>query len=216
MILLSDFDGTITTKDSISTIGFYNKAFPEYKKELISVRNDFLNSNLDAEEKTLGYAKKELELLSKYLKENSYVNDSLYDLFRLRKGFNDLVKFTKDYGYELIISSSGIGNVILEVLKRNNIDNSNIRVISNFYDSNYDFDLKNIVYSRKKYNNYILSKKNENFILIGNHPCDRNMLPLYLEPTLSIGFCDKIYECFNYNLEEKNGFDDVVRLIKKA
>ncbi len=216
MILLSDFDGTITTKDSISTIGFYYKVFPEYKEELKNIRNKFLNSNLDTEQKTLMYAKKELELLSKYLKENSYVNDSLYDLFRLRKGFNDLVKFTKDYGYELIISSSGIGNVILEVIKRSNIDASNIVVISNFYDFNYEFDLKNIVYSRKKYNNYILSKKNENFILIGNHPCDRNMLPLYLEPMLSIGFCDKMYESFNYNLGEEKGFDDAIKLIKKV
>lgn len=216
MIILSDFDGTITTKDSISTIGFYNRAFREYQEELRSIRNNFLNSDLDTEEKTLGYAKMELELLSKYLKQNASIDESLYELFKIRKGFKDLTNFLKDYGHELIISSSGVGNVILEVIRRNNIDSSGMMIVSNFYNSNYEFDLKNIVYSRRKYNDYILSKERENFILIGNHPCDRNMLPIYMKPMLSFVFSNENYEGFNYNLKEKDGFDDVVRLIKKV
>ena len=76
--------------------------------------------------------------------------------------------------------------------------------------------IRDIIYSRKKYNEYILKKKNEGFVLIGNHPSDRNMLPLYINPLLSIGFNDKEIKCFDYTLSDSASFDDVIRLIKKV
>lgn len=215
MVIISDFDGTITYKDSISTIGLFNMAFPQFKEELKQIRSELLESGLSSEIITLKYAKKELKLLSKYLKQYS-VDDSMYDLFKIRNGFKDLVSFAKEWDSELIISSSGIGNVISSVLKKNEIDDSFIKIVANFYNFNYEFNFSDIIYSRKKYNDYILGKKNEKFILIGNHPSDRNMLPTYINPLLSVGFNDKKMEYFDYTFDDGASFDDTIRLIKKV
>lgn len=215
MVIISDFDGTITYKDSISTIGLFNMVFPQYKEELKRIRFELSKLNLSSEIITLKYAKEELKLLSKYLK-NYDIDDSLYELFKIRDGFKDLISFTKEKRYEFIISSSGIGNVISKVLTKNEIDSEFIKIIANYYNFNYEFNFSDIIYSRKKYNEYILKKKNEGFVLIGNHPSDRNMLPLYINPLLSIGFNDKEIKCFDYTLSDSASFDDVIRLIKKV
>lgn len=214
MIILSDFDGTITSNDSISTIGLYNRIYPEYMKELRIIRNELINSKLNSEIITLKYAKIQLELLSKYLKENDNVDESLYDFFKLRGGFENLINYVNRFHHELIICSSGIGNVINKVIEKNDIDNTNIKIISNFYNLNNEFDLNNIIYSKVKYNDYILKRIESDFILIGNHPSDINMLPTYKKPVTSFGFSDKKLDCFDYTFDDSSSFDNVLRLIK--
>ena len=139
MVIISDFDGTITYKDSISTIGLFNMVFPQYKEELKRIRFELSKLNLSSEIITLKYAKEELKLLSKYLK-NYDIDDSLYELFKIRDGFKDLISFTKEKRYEFIISSSGIGNVISKVLTKNEIDSEFIKIIANYYNFNYEFN----------------------------------------------------------------------------
>lgn len=216
MIIVSDFDGTITSPKTLSTIGVFRKMFPNYRSEMSNYREYLETLGLDSETKTLLYAKKELQLLSSYLKQGN-IDDSLFNNIVLRNQFKLFIDYISSRDIKFLISSSGIANVIKHVLDNNNIYYDNIKIYSNFYNEQYDFDLDKIIYSRKKYNQDLINEieHDDKILLMGNYPSDINMLPKYIKPTTTMCFSNTKYECFDYMFREDDSYGQAISLLKK-
>lgn len=216
MIIISDFDGTITNPKTLSTIGVFRKMFPNYKSEMANYSEYLETLNFDSETKTLLYAKKELQLLSSCLKQGN-IDDSLFNNIVLRNQFKLFIDYISSRDIKFLISSSGIANVIKHVLDNNNIYYDNIKIYSNFYNEQYDFDLDKIIYSRKKYNQDLINEiePGKKIVLMGNYPSDINMLPEYIKPTTTMCFSNTKYDYFDYIFKEDDSYGQAISLLKK-
>lgn len=138
--IITDFDHTITSKDSESSWEVFQHVLPqEYLKESTKDAKYYLpfenNEKIDKEKKTLlmdEWYTKHLNLLIKYKLTSPDIKKSLKNkTINLRKDAQELFKTAYEYNIPIIILSAGISNIIEEFLKENNCLYDNVYIISN-------------------------------------------------------------------------------------
>lgn len=187
--LLIDFDHTITTFESQTSIGVFTKIL---NQKYVKLKNK-IDSKVDSCHNPL-YLKflwfKKIYLL-KIFGAKKYINKAI-KYFMINPNFIKLFNYCKKNRIKIIICSSGYKPLIEEVLRKNNLNY--IKVIGNE-------KLFRIITPLNK-NKYIDSKI-ENPIIIGDNMADINMSKT---KKLSIGICNDLYEYDNL----KQSFDYVV------
>lgn len=242
--ILIDFDHTITSKDSLNSWAilenskFMSKSFTNAAKKLVDTyypyELDYSISN-DVKSKYLNeWYYKNMDLLYKYNLTKPILLECVNDC---NTKFHDGCKEFLDYMYKLnapvIIMSAGIGNVIIELLKKYNCLYSNIHVFSNFIQFKNDKMVHfsdNIIHTSNKsisvlpldLQSEILSK--DYVLIFGDLIEDLNMVPKEsLKNCLSFGFLenniDKNLEfykkAFDVVLTDNSSFVDVMDILTK-
>lgn len=142
--IVTDFDRTITSGDSKSSwslfaySGYMPAQYIEKREELYKiyrpVENNLSISREYREEKMKEWWDKHLEILVEYNLSEKIVQSIAFDEkhMHLRDDAAEFLSTCKDYNIPVIIISAGIGNIILEFLKHNEVLYDNIYIISNF------------------------------------------------------------------------------------
>lgn len=187
--LLIDFDHTITTFDSQTSIGVFSKIL---NQKYVKLKNK-IDSKVDSCNSPL-YLRflwfKKIYLL-KVFNAKKYINRAI-KYFMINPNFIKLFNYCKKNRIKIIICSSGYKPLIEEILRQNDL--YYIKVIGNE-------KLFRIITPLNK-NKYIDSKI-ENSIIIGDSMADINMSKT---KKLSIGICNNLYEYDNL----KQIFDYVI------
>ena len=215
--IVTDFDKTVTAPNSESTIGVFSKFLPQSYVESKSLINEreieiFNNTIISDTKKALLLEeiwKEKLMLLSKYLKTQKLINEiSDSKLFVFRDEAIEAINYLQKK-YQVVIISSGIGNLVSQLLKDNGCFTEKIKIFSNFYNfSTFCFDMQNCIFPSKQGNVYykkeIYGKK---LVLFGDTIEDLNMAPDDKNLLFSIGFLDEQYDKY---LELYNRLFDMV------
>lgn len=187
--LLIDFDHTITTFDSQTSIGVFAKIL---NQKYVKLKNK-IDSKVDSCHNPL-YLKflwfKKIYLL-KVFDAKKYINKAI-KYFMINPNFIKLFDYCKNNRIKIIICSSGYKPLIEAVLRKNNLNY--IKVIGNK-------KLFRIITPLNK--NKFIGSKIENPIIIGDNIADINMSKT---KKLSIGICNNLYEYDNL----KQIFDYVI------
>ncbi|MBR1413588.1 MAG: hypothetical protein IJ574_02850 [Bacilli bacterium] len=220
--VVTDFDNTITTKDSNTTFSLFGASglYPEeYNLERQKhydyyrpLELDLSLSNEDRLKLSIEWLMASFNLMLKYQVKESDIEKiiSFKDSLKLRKQAIEFIKLLNIHEIPLIINSAGVGNFIIESLKQNGCYDKNIFVNSNMlqFKNNEIVDkLDPIVHNMNKYDinlpneykNKLLNK--EYAIVIGDQISDVNMAKkLPKKDTLSMGFLESNVE------ENRNAF----------
>lgn len=164
-IIIIDFDNTITTKDSETSIGVFNKLLDmEYVNKKRKIDKKISKSKI----LLTYYWNKKIKLLKKYI-NNKSIKESI-NYFKPNKKIIDLLNNTNS---KIIVCSSGYKKIIKIFL-----DNNNIKY--NYLLAN---DLENNIFNtitpnnKYKFVNKITKRLTKNkYILIGDLPSDNNMI----------------------------------------
>ncbi len=162
--VIIDFDHTLTTKESIASMGIIpqflgGECWEERMKIFEYYRPLELDYTIEENEKRKimkEWAGKSFRLLSKYLTSQKIIEDALKDAnIHLRLGAKEFLKDLYDKNVPVIIMSAGVGNLIKEFLKINDVLFDNMILISNF------FEIKDV----KSYINTdnLISSSNKNY-----------------------------------------------------
>lgn len=221
-----DFDHTLTSKDSIASMGIIPQFLGgECWKERIKIFEYYRPLELDytieqnkKREIMREWASKSFRLLSKYLTSQKIIEDALKNAnIHLRLGAKEFLKDLYDKNVPVVIMSAGMGNLIKEFLKINGVLFDNIILISNFFeikDNKSYIDIDNLISaSNKNYSKVpeeirkVLNSK-EKILLCGDIVEDIRMIDEeQKDKTLTIGFLD--YNIDN-NLDIYNKTFDIV------
>ncbi len=224
--VIIDFDRTITTGASDASLGIIpqflgGECLKERLKNYQHYRPLELDYTIEKEEKRRimkEWATKTFTILSKYLTSEDIIVNSLKDAnMHLRKGVKEFFKEMYENNIPVVIMSAGVGNLIKEFLKKEEVLYSNIILISNFFEfkgnKSYIDTEKLMASSNKDYSKIpedirkILDKK-ENILLCGDIVEDIRMIDNKQRyKTLAIGFLDHNIED---NLEIYNNNFDIV------
>ena len=141
--ILMDFDRTITSKDSLGSWSvlenpkFMNENFRLESKKLVDIyypyELDYSISN-DVKAKYLNeWYYKNMDLLYEYNLTKSILLNCINDCnTKFHDGCKEFLYYMYKLNIPIIIISAGIGNVIIELLKKYDCLYSNINVFSNF------------------------------------------------------------------------------------
>jgi len=212
-----DFDHTLTTKESIASMGIIPQFLGgECWKERIKIFEYYRPLELDytieenkKREIMKEWAGKSFNLLSKYLTSQKIIEDALKNAnIHLRLGAKEFLKDLYDKKVPVVIMSAGVGNLIKEFLKINDVLFDNIILISNFFeikDNKSYIDTDNLISSSNKNYSKVPEeirealKNKEKILLCGDIVEDIRMVDdEQKNKTLTIGFLD-------YNID--NNFD---------
>lgn len=223
--VITDFDGTLTTGKSLSSMGI----IPQYLGgECLKQRSEIFNYyrpleldyTIEAKEKQKimkEWARRSFTLLSKYITkeivENSLKNPNMW----LRDGVKEFLEDMNNKNIPVIVMSSGMGNVVKAFLEKEGCMFDNIRIVSNFFefkDGKTYIELDNIMAtSNKEYERIpvqireVIETKNK-ALLFGDLIEDIKMVDKErITNTLTIGFLDSNVE---QNLEKYNNNFDIV------
>src|SRR4030042_541684 len=218
--VISDFDKTLTSNidpQSSTSYDLIDKGLEPsgFKKKASAMMNYYYPIEMSSTIPLKAKIKKMEAWLEKYfslalkcgisrkLIEDSVENNHL----KLRKGTKEFFKTLSKQNIPLLVFSAGVGNMILENLRKNDLLTENVHIISNFF--NFDKNGRAISYTRPlvhvfnknetlirstPYKKQTMSRKN--FILIGDSLGDLTMVEgLKHECVIKIGF-------FNYELKE--------------
>lgn len=241
--VVADFDRTITTKDSNTTFslfaisGLYSE---EYLKGMIENYNYYrpleLDINITEEEKIKvlkNWQQASYKLMLKHKVKESDITKILQNkkALTLRKGVIDFIKFLNDKNIPIVVSSAGIGNFIIELLKKYDCYSNNVCVYSNmlkFKDNKIIDDFGKLIHSMNKNEieipeEFIKRLKSKRYaIVIGDQLSDINMAKnLPKEDILSFGFLEAnveeskqlFYDSFDVVLTESESFNEIKRLL---
>ena len=224
--IITDFDRTLTTKESEPSIGIVPTYLGgECLEERMKIFNYYRPLELDY---TLGIAEKQkimkewanksFTLLSKYITEDN-INKSLENAnMHFRKGVKEFLIKMNNMNVPVIIMSSGVGNIVKGFLEKEKCLFNNIKIVSNFYEFKNGetyIDLENIMatvnkeYKRIPENISKEIEKKESGLIFGDLIEDIKMAnEEKLLNTITFGFLDvKVEE----NLEAyRNNFDVVI------
>ena len=224
--IITDFDRTLTTKESEPSIGIVPKYLGgECLEERMKIFNYYrpleLDYTLDVMEKQKimkEWANKSFTLVAKYITEDN-INKALENAnMHFRKGVKEFLIKMNTMNIPVIIMSSGVGNIVKAFLEKEECLFNNIKIVSNFYefkDGETYIDLKNIMatvnkeYKRIPENIRKDIEQKENGLIFGDLIEDIKMAnEEKLSNTITFGFLDvKVEE----NLEAyKNNFDVVI------
>lgn len=172
-IAVFDFDWTITTQESNSSIGVFTNYLPKSYINKKKVLDYFTNKAKGyIFYKIIWYMK--LHLLSRYYDKTLVESIDYVNEFKLNdKCIKIIDKFRKN-NIHIIIYSSGMYEIIRKVLSTYNIDLNGIDIISN--DINYETKIikKNIISPKKDKldlnNNYVIlfGDKNDDLMIANN------------------------------------------------
>ncbi len=242
--VVADFDNTITAKQSntsfslFSKSGFYPKEYLEERtKNYEHYRPLELDPKINDEEK-LKIVKEWQEASYKLLLKYEVKESDIPKILRgnngliLRDGAIDFINLLNKNEIPLIISSAGLGNFIIELLKMYECYSENIFIYSNmlkFSDDKIIPSIDNIIHSMNK-NDIELPKDyyekingKDNVVVIGDQLSDLNMVKkLPKENTISFGFLEsnvdenkKLFEdCFDVTLTNNESFDSIIKTLK--
>lgn len=241
--VIADFDQTITTKTSNTTLSLYSKS-GLYPKTYLEERNANYNyyrpleidPKITDQEKYLleeEWANKSYNLMLKYKVRESDINKilNMENALTLRKDFDKFVTSLYENNIPLIISSAGCGNFIEGLLKKNNCYYENIYIHSNMFKFVNDVIVDNNIHILHAMNKNEINLPNEFFkkinnkkyaIIIGDQTSDIYMAKnLPKEDIISFGFLeskveenDALYhEKFDVVLKE-TGFGEINKILK--
>lgn len=241
--ILSDFDNTLTHKDSFTSWNVFNlnKQMSEnYKLESGILFRDYgpLENapNISENERYKlmeEWWNKHLELFMKYNLNQNFIEQAIDNNYIfLKDGAIDFIEITTQNDIPFIVLSGGIGNIIEKFFENLELENDNLQVISNFleFDENGNIDRlpnkiihgmnKNIAEMSNDMKNKIDSKRYK--ILIGDtlgdiHMVDENEL----DSTISIAFVkdeseqilNKFSKTFDIILTGNNNFNDIMEIL---
>lgn len=195
--IVVDFDHTITTYDSKTTIGVFSsilgKKYSDLKEK---IDQKVMESNNSVKTKYLWL--KKIFLLKKY-KANDNLTKAL-KYFKIRNSFQKLYHYCKEKNIKIIICSSGYRPLIKKILELNNY--VNIEIIAN------ENILKVITpINKRKY----IHTKSKSLMIIGDEISDSKMSG---DRSVKVGICNDLNE---YN-KFKKYFDyvlvDEIRTLK--
>lgn len=204
LCIVTDFDKTITSNESASSIGVFSEFLPkQYADEKAKIMEQeekitVSDSILDVQKEQLLHFIwiKKLKLLKEFLNNYKVVNDIVSSgKFVFRNDAIETINYLQKR-YQVIINSSGFGNLIIELLKRKGCRFDNLIIISNFIENDV-LDFSSIIDPYRKYNNAYIKYINnyKNFVLLGDSLSDLSMLPLDLNKIL-VGFLDCEYDTY--------------------
>lgn len=198
--IVLDFDYTMTNFSSYSSIGvFSNYLDDDYKKKKAKIDKK-IQANISNEKVVENYWKKKFLLLKEFVSEKTIKKIVEDNCFIIREEMVDLLKYASKKNVHVSIVSSGCREIIIEVLKKNDIYFDNLVILANeifsvndyvitphnkikyidnrfkqyimFGDSSGDFDLNKKTYN-VLYSPFKKNDKKYNKIII-----DNNFLPL--------------------------------------
>lgn len=238
--VIADFDHTLTTAKSTASMGIIPKFLGgECLKQRLAIYEYYRPLELDysieeneKQELMKEWATKSFTLLSKYIKSEETIKNSLKDAnLYLKKGAKNFLEEMYNKDIPVIIMSAGVGNIIKEFLRKNECLYDNIEIVSNFFEFSEGeayIDIKDIIAtSNKEYRRipkYVQDKiKNKKgSLLLGDLIEDLKMEKQEnLEKTLAIGFLDenieegikKYNENFDIVLTDNSDFNDVKNVL---
>ena len=153
------------------------------------------------------------------------------DVLTLRDGAINFINYLNENNIPLIISSAGIGNFIIELLKKHECYTNNIYVYSNmlkFKDDEIVDSIDDIIHSMNKNaikvsDEFLEKTKDKKYaIVIGDQLSDINMAKyLPKKDIISFGFLEAnveeskkmFYDSFDVVLTENESFDAIKKLL---
>ena len=223
--VILDFDRTITTKESDSSLGvlpnYIGGEFLETRTKIHDYyRPKELDYSISTEEKQKlmkEWAFKSFELLTKHITEKDIDKATDKCNMHLRPGAKEFLSKMNDKKIPVIILSGGMGNVIESFLKKQEVLFDNTVIVSNFIEfinNKPRIDYNNIIStSNKTYlvipeeTRKVLYNKDK-ILLFGDIVEDIKMVSKdHLEKTITIGFLD---QKIKQNLEIYNKNYDIV------
>lgn len=237
--IITDFDRTLTTKESEPSIGIVPKYLGgECLEERMKIFNYYrpleLDYTLDVMEKQKimkEWANKSFTLVAKYITEDN-INKALENAnMHFRKGAKEFLIKMNSMNIPVIIMSSGVGNIVKAFLEKEKCLFNNIKIVSNFYEFKNGetyIDLNNIMATVNKEYKKIPEdirkeiEKNENTLVFGDLIEDIKMAnEEKLSNTITFGFLDVNVEQnleayknnFDVVLTEDNNFNDVIKIL---
>lgn len=237
--IITDFDRTLTTKESEPSIGIVprylgGKCLEERMKIFNYYRPLELDYTLDVIEKQKimkEWANKSFTLVSKYITEDNIDKAIENANMHLRKGAKEFLLKMNSMNIPVIIMSSGVGNIVKAFLEKEKCLFDNIKIVSNFYEFKNGetyIDLKNIMATvNKEYKKIPEDIRNEieqkeNTLLFGDLIEDIKMAnEEKLSNTITFGFLDANVEQnletyknnFDIVLTDNNNFNDVIKIL---
>ncbi len=152
--IVFDFDYTLTTQNSDSSIGVFSKYLPESYYNKKKVLDFFTNIALSSMfYKLIWYLK--LKLLLKYNAKSMIDKIDIDREFKANKSTIDILKNAINNDVNVIIYSSGLEEIITKFLKTNNIDDKNVDIKAN---NLRNVDLSLIITPKKKKLNFSSQK----------------------------------------------------------
>ena len=239
--VIADFDHTLTTAKSTASMGIIPKFLGgECLKQRLALYEYYrpleLDYSIESSEKQKimkEWATKSFTLLSKYIKSEEMVKDSLENAnLYLKEGAKDFLEEMNKKDIPVIIMSAGVGNVVEQFLRKKGCLYNNIKIVSNFFefsDGKAYIDINNIIatsnkeYSRipKEVQDKIKDRKGS--LLLGDLIEDLKMQKQEnLKNTLTIGFLDenieegikKYNKNFDIVLSNNSNFNDINNVLK--
>ncbi len=159
--IIFDFDYTLTTHDSNSSIGVFSNYLPSsyYNRKKFL---DFLTNIAMTSTFYKFVWRKKLKLLHKYYNQEILNIIDFKKEFKPNKVIISLLKYAVKSNMDVVIYSSGIEEIIKKFLNINNIDSKNIKIISNKINNT---DFIKIITPKKEKLNY---DANTSILLIGD------------------------------------------------
>ena len=166
-IAIFDFDYTLTLSNSNSSIGVFSNYLPEsYKSKKRKI--DFITNHVENRYITKLMWWLKIKLLSKYYSDEVLKSIDYKKEFHLNKDTVKILNDLIDNNENVIIYSSGMKPIIMNVLKINNIDTKNIKIIANDIDINTKKIKSKIITPKNKR----LNNKHSYIILFGDKEDD--------------------------------------------
>lgn len=237
--VITDFDRTLTTKNSEPTMGIVPQYLGgECLEERTKIFNYYRPLELDytIEEKEKlkimeEWANKSFSFLSKYLTQD-IIYKALEDAnMHFRKGAKEFLIKMNNMNIPVIMMSSGVGNIIEAFLKKEECMFDNIKIVSNFFEfeeTKTHIDLNNIMATLNKEYKRIPEEvreeidKKESVLLFGDLIEDIKMASKEkLSNTITFGFLDENVEQnleayknnFDIVLTDDNDFNDIIKIL---
>lgn len=193
--LVLDFDHTITTFNSDTSIGVFNNILGyKYFSRKRKIDRFVNKTNSKLITKILWYQK--IKLLKKYI--NQINLSEIEDKFIIRKEFITIFNYCKKNNISIIICSSGYKKLIEYVLKKNKIDN--YKLMANELNTKF----KDIITPKNKYK---FIKCNTKVILMGDQIDDKDMIKSLNKKTIGIANKNN-YKKLNKYFDEVVVFND--------
>ena len=237
--VITDFDRTLTTKESEPSMGIVPKYLGgECLKERTKIFEHYrpleLDYTIDVKEKQKimkEWAGKSFTLLSKYLTQDIIYKALENANIHFRKGAKEFLIKMNNMNIPVIIMSSGVGNIVKAFFEKEECLFNNIKIVSNFFEfenGKTHIDLNNIMAtSNKEYIRIPQDIRNEieekeNTLLFGDLIEDIKMAnEEKLSNTITFGFLDANVEQnleayknkFDIVLTDDNNFNDVIKIL---
>lgn len=190
--IIIDFDHTLTTYDSETTIGVFSKVLNEHyvqEKKIIDIKTNECKNKI----KMLYFWFKKNRLLKKF-EAKKYIQ-SVLKYFKVEQNFKELFKYCNKKNITIIVCSAGYKPLIKEILKQNQMDN--VQVIANEENSKVITPL-----NKSKY----IHNKSTKIMVIGDSTSDSKMAK---KKSLKVAICNELKEyyklskCFDYVILHK-------------